>query len=219
MSQVEFINRDEIQNHKSEQALFLTIEMNTVTSSISRTNKSGMPISSLAYDNTYLFLKLWYSNNEPDKIIENKSDRQSIIEYSLFSDYTSVINPLLIFGSDYSLGGHVRNWNVGILKNYLQTIINEMNGVDSKLVKNVNLDELEKLQTQTLYIPDYIFIKFNKWNGNENKYFDESDLMKGYKFPYKIISQDELNDKILDEQNPIYYLIYVKIAPLNTYVL
>src|SRR5690606_28263853 len=70
-------------------------------------------------------------------------------------------------------------------------------------------DKMQKLKTETLYVPDYIFIKRNKFKGTESERFEEKELMEGYKFPYKIVSIEELNSKILNGEE-FLYLSYIR---------
>jgi hypothetical protein len=70
--------------------------------------------------------------------------------------------------------------------------------------------ELKNLKNETLYVPSYTMIKYNKFNGNESKSHDEEDIFEDYKNKYKIVSTEELNNKILSETQPFYYLVYIR---------
>ncbi|UPT70283.1 MAG: hypothetical protein M0D53_14445 [Flavobacterium sp. JAD_PAG50586_2] len=204
-SEVQFINYDDIEKHTAEHALFLWIDITTSTSSTNPTAGAGQS-KGLTWSNTYYFLTLW----QPVTGKKGKFEVDPITRISIFTDYASIQNPSLTFNSDYSKEGHIRNWSVGILKNYIQTILMIMDGKAFKLKDYRDKPELDKLKTETLYIPDYTFINFDKWTGDETKRFEVTDLMKDYEFQYKVVTSEELSQKILNEQNPIYYFLYVK---------
>lgn len=204
-SEVEFISYGEIEKHFSEQALFLWIDFFSNSTSSNPTANAGFG-KGLSWSNTYCYLTLWQS--KVDK--KGKTEIDPITRISLFTDYPSYQDPNLITNSDYGKDGHIRNWNVGILKNYLQLILMIMDGKAVKLADYRDKAELDNLKAQTLYIPDYTFINFDKWTGDESKRFEVSDIMKDYDLTYKVVTSEELSQKILNVENPIYYLIYVK---------
>jgi hypothetical protein len=74
----------------------------------------------------------------------------------------------------------------------------------------LNETELKNLKDEVLYVPDYVLINFNKFTGDETKKHDEKDIFKNYKFEYKLMSTDELNEKIMNDTTSFYYLIYIK---------
>lgn len=73
------------------------------------------------------------------------------------------------------------------------------------------LPDLKKLATHKLYIPSYMNIKFNGWTGQDSEADDNNidDIFKKYEYQYEIISDDDLNNRILDNQE-LYYLRYVR---------
>lgn len=84
-------------------------------------------------------------------------------------------------------------------------------GQEKSLYSSLGNDsELKKLQNQTLFIPDYVFTKFNAFTGDESKKFDEKELLEDYKLKYEVISSKTLNEKILKNDQPFFYLQYIK---------
>src|SRR5690606_40828795 len=129
----------------------------------------------------------------------------------IFLDDYTLRNPYTIYGTSYSDENHLRNWGPGIFKNQIQELQKllakgENDGLFSKIFDK---DKMQKLKTETLYVPDYIFIKRNKFKGTESERFEEKELMEGYKFPYKIVSIEELNSKILNGEE-FLYLSYIR---------
>jgi hypothetical protein len=76
--------------------------------------------------------------------------------------------------------------------------------------KIYNEQELNKLKTSTLYVPDYVLVKFNMFTGDESKQHKEEDLFEDYKLKYQVLSTKKLNDNILSDPAGFYYLLYVK---------
>jgi hypothetical protein len=102
------------------------------------------------------------------------------------------------------------NWTPGTLKNYLLQL-------KTALVINKDVDcrnsfaqdaSLAQLKTERLYIPKNDFRETGSFVG-DGKYNDSTKIMKGYKFDYKVISNDELDQKILTDPNPFFYLLFM----------
>jgi hypothetical protein len=116
-----------------------------------------------------------------------------------------------IFNALYT-GDVFFNYKLGFLKNYFQKI--------NDLIKNEEvywmyeddyLPELKKLSNHKLYIPSYMTIKYNGWKRQDSEKNDKNveDIFKKYDYQYEIISDEDLNNKILNNQE-LYYLRYVR---------
>jgi hypothetical protein len=97
---------------------------------------------------------------------------------------------------------YVGNWFNAYIVNSLafmqdNLLKKERVGQDYRLAKK---DQLSKLKKETLYIPNYVL-------ETRRGYTKERDLLKSYKFPVQVISKEELNKKIMNSSEPIYYLI------------
>ena len=105
----------------------------------------------------------------------------------------------------------LHNWNLGFLKNSLQMVQSQLLKTETVWIfGDAHSPNLKEVPKDTLYIPDYTLIKFNKWNMDESKRHKIEDLMKKYPFPYKLVSVQELNSLILDPEREIHYLSYIK---------
>ena len=106
------------------------------------------------------------------------------------------------------------NFKPGFLKNYFQSV---QKGISDKAASSVydvfKTPELKKLQTATLYVPNYIGIKFNpnlyKLEDKERSEEDKADLFSKYEFKYEYIDDNALSEKILNNED-IYYFRYVR---------
>lgn len=103
------------------------------------------------------------------------------------------------------------NFNLGYIKNYFQI-------VNDKLEKNINFKiedgfvdkiKIKSLKNQTLYAPDWFLRKYNPLNGDLKKIIEPDEIFNTYQSEYKIISNKELNDKIL-AGDEFYYLNYTQ---------
>lgn len=103
------------------------------------------------------------------------------------------------------------NTNLGMLKNYFQqinTIISK--GEHCGLYDDFATPEVKNLKENTLYVPEAYMMEYNAWKGTE-KLRDEKDLKKlveDYKYKYQFIRDEDLEKKILNNED-IYYLRYV----------
>ncbi|HTN38846.1 MAG TPA: hypothetical protein VL053_17325 [Arachidicoccus sp.] len=106
------------------------------------------------------------------------------------------------------------NWGAGFLKGYLKTVNDRLltGNVRGPFSEETDNKALSALKRDTLYVPDYVYIHFNALTGAEIKKEEEvdEDLRKAYSFPVKIVPATTLNEMILNENNTIKYLLYVK---------
>lgn len=131
--------------------------------------------------------------------------KDDFIHTSLSVDMNHIVNSL--FTDDVFF-----NYKLGLLKNYFQKT--------DDLLKNNEIywmyeddykPELKKLASQKLYIPSYMSIKYNGWKGVDSEEDDENieDVFKKYNFEYQIISDDDLSNRILKNEE-FYYIRYVR---------
>lgn len=214
IGKLEFIKYSDKNKYTSSENYFISIGGITYTTTWS---KSGAP-SNMDYSNTHVYLEYYKAGKSTEKV--DKKGRKSIVEgehkqiarIELYTDFQTLMEPSNIFNSDIDGAGHIRNWGPGILKNYVQCIMSFINNnVERKLYDNIDKSkELKNLRNATLFVPDNVLIKFGKFSGDESKRFDESDVFKKYTYKYQLLSIEELNEKILTEKNPFYYLVYIK---------
>ncbi len=104
------------------------------------------------------------------------------------------------------------NLTAGYFKAYL-TIVNNVLLKSGKSffgqIENADLKKLIPLAKKTLYIPDYILIKYSKFKKKLDDKINPVELMEDYPFKWEIISADIISDKILNEKESSYFLVYV----------
>jgi hypothetical protein len=202
LSKIEFIKYNEVSSHMSEESTFLTF------GGFVRTSNNGTSV--------HLYLELWkfsekYLNGAKRKK-PTGADQIQIARIEFFPDFATIVDPNEIFKFDYDGDGHFRNWSPGLLKNYIQqlTILLEANKKRSLFAAAFDNVQLSELKKQTLYVPDYVQIKFGAFTGSESKKIEEKELFEDYKYEYKLLPMSELSNLILTNPDPIYYAVYVK---------
>lgn len=216
-SKVEFIKYTDMGKYLNTNSSFLNIggyETNVQSFKLYSNGGSGYGIN---WKNTHIYLELWtcsekFLNKKKESKEFKEKDKNQIARLELYTDFETLMSPENLFQSNYSCGNHIKNWGDGLLKNHLQNILmNLEKGQEKSLYSSLGNDsELKKLQNQTLFIPDYVFTKFNAFTGDESKKFDEKELLEDYKLKYEVISSKTLNEKILKNDQPFFYLQYIK---------
>lgn len=217
-SKIEFINHSERGEYFSETSSFLTFKALQVT----KTTSSGM-----TYSNSNIYLELWTLGDKYftaskrkrnrsvrffGKELKNENGIINVARIELYTDFETLERPSNVFDFDYCGEGHIRNWGPGLVKNYVQALNSLLEkGKPHSLYNYIaNKKKLKKLRKETLYIPDYLLIKFAKFSGDESERHEKNKLLKNYKYKHSFLSIDQLNSKILKDEEPFYYLVYVK---------
>jgi hypothetical protein len=217
LSKIEFIKYSDIYKYLNTNSSFLTIGGYVTEVNSHMIYSDGSRSSGVDYAHTHIYLELWkcsdkfLSKNKDPKDFKEK-DKKQISRLELFTDFTTLMMPSYLYKSEYDTEGHVRNWGLGMLKNHLQNMIFYLKkGTEKKLYSEIiNSSEIKKLSNETLYIPDYVFSKFNMFTGDESKKHDVKEILNDYKFKYEVISSQDLNKKIIDDNSVFYYLQYIK---------
>lgn len=104
--------------------------------------------------------------------------------------------------------GPIGSWSPGILKNYMQQVTAALEASKKIRITDdiTDKEQIKLLQTQTLYCTPDLFYQY-KDDEDKTKYIKET--FEDYKYDYRILSPDELSDKILANKEPFYYVIYL----------
>jgi hypothetical protein len=164
-----------------------------------------------------IYFNLWMYGNE--KNIKKTNTTFGRIGLSQTEENLKICKEL--FKSDNLTNTYKTLYNKANFSNltlgYFKTYISIMNKVLSKnkLTKygnegNAKEDEkqLIPLSKETLYIPDYIILKYTKSKKIKEEKLNANDLMEDYPFNWKISTNEEISDKIINNEKPIYYLVY-----------
>jgi hypothetical protein len=131
-------------------------------------------------------------NNGKDKVlasIDYSSDPEKAHEYAV----TESIKPVYL------------KVYLAIINSYLtnETTISSDNS-------NNDMSEMKNLTTETLYLPDNVLtsVKHSQFATKTSVIPEKEEVvMKNYPYPYKIISEDELYEKLLKSDKPFYFVI------------
>nr|WP_294776062.1 hypothetical protein [uncultured Flavobacterium sp.] len=206
LSKVECIKYTDVEKNIAPNNSFVTIGANMTTSN-----------STLASTETRIYLELWTTNGkytyDPKKRRHfNQADKISIATIELFADFYAQNNPSALYKIDYDAAGHFKNWGTGVLSNYVQNLCSLLNSGKEWTAKTeiANPEELTKMSTSTLFIPDYVMVKFSKNADDESKKYTDKEIFEGVSLSYKLLPIAELNDKITNSTTPFYYLLFIK---------
>ncbi|MFN3967269.1 hypothetical protein [Flavobacterium sp.] len=213
LTKVECIKYTDVEKNIAPNNSFVTIGANMTTSN-----------STLASTETRIYLELWTTNGkytyDPKKRRHfNQADKISIATIELFADFFAQNNPSALYKMDYDAVGHFKNWGTGIITNYLQQLTSLLNKGTETLAKTeiANKEALQKMASSTLFIPDYVLTKFAKNSDDESKKYTDKEIFDGFTQTYKVLPTAELNDKILTNATPFYYLLFIK-TPTEKFV-
>lgn len=178
---------------------------------------------------TYVDFKIYDSVKIKEKLKKLSSKKREKRKADIIDDYSSDIARFYIFPKDDFIHTSISeglgdtfnsmykdevffNYKPGFLKNYFQKI----NGlIQDEVVywmyEDDYLPELKELSTNILYVPSYMTIKYNGWTAQDSEADDENidEIFKNYNHKYVIIDDQELNDKIMNNEK-VFYLRYVR---------
>jgi hypothetical protein len=115
--------------------------------------------------------------------------------------------------------GVFRDWGPGYLLGRLKLI-------SQKLSEGKTLDKygdlsdksaLTAMRRDTLFIPDYVKTKPDWGDKEKIVEVDQEDLKEAYPYKVAFISSEELNDRIVNSEKPVYYLLST-LAPPDKYI-
>jgi len=109
---------------------------------------------------------------------------------------------------DFDGNGFFANWYPGTLKNYLLELSIELQkGVKTDLIEDkADKDELKMLRKDVLYCTEDDLMS-PEYTKDKDSYV--AKLFTDYKYRYKILKNIELDEKIIADYEPIYYLLFI----------
>ena len=107
-----------------------------------------------------------------------------------------------------------KNLSNGFLKNYLKNV-NELLKRDATLspfIKIKENPEITNLKKKPVYIPEYALKMYSHITATYKNQSDEDvqKLFDDYEFPYEIVNNDTLNQKILNVSEDFYYMVFIQ---------
>lgn len=105
------------------------------------------------------------------------------------------------------------NYSLGYLKNYIQMVNNLLINGETYWLYGDDFDpNINVLKDKKLYLPSYMSVKYRglAWKDGDPDEENVEEIFNEYEFDYEIIENEELNRKILNQED-IYYLRYVRV--------
>lgn len=213
-NEVKFIKNDEVEKYLAPDNSFFSIGNSHTEKKVTHMNE-GISSTTSVYAKNHVYFELWTCDEKYFGKESNKFDTSYTIQIARLELYTildAAMSPILLTMSEYDGGGFIHNWSPGILKNDIQTLMTLLDRATVRSLdeKVLNLPQLKKLNTSTLYVPDYVLIKYNNLTGSESELLKEKVIFKNYELNYEIVSMDVLSKKIIEATGDFYYLILVK---------
>jgi len=191
-----------LENYKTVKYAVFTVEgfVRTVTSS-----KTGASTD-------YAYVYYHYFHHRAKRKDGSKLKRRTIAGVFLTADGETV-GETIRSGTFSNVNEDYHNYGIGYLKNYLQLVNRELEdgGYYWAYDKGQNKKELKKLVNKTLYVPDYLKSKLNAWVGTDSEKEDPDKLFKKYDYSYEWITKNDLNEKILNAREDLFYLSWVRV--------
>lgn len=174
---------------------------------LTSTSKSGSTTEYL-----YVSYKYFYYTNIKEKKEKLKFDTVEVASIFFGGDAESMWN-IIRHKSFLDIQNQMYNYKLGFMKNYLQYIQEKLSTDGYSWAAAVDYDkkEIKKLSKQTLYIPSYIKTSYNGWTGQDTERENPDELLKNYEFKYEWISDEDLDEKILEAKEDFFYLMYTKV--------
>jgi hypothetical protein len=204
-SKVECIKYTDVEKNIAPNNSFVTIGANMTNSNSGAATETNFQLEFWTTNGRYVY--------DPKKRKHfNQDDKILVASIALFPDFATQNNPSSLYKIDYDASGHLKNWSAAILGNYIRQIVALLNKAEAREAKTefLNREELNKMNSQTLFIPEYALTKFPKNSDDESKKYDAKEITEGSGLSCEFIPIEELNDKILTSATPVYYLLLIK---------
>lgn len=166
-------------------------------------------IKSDVSESTYLYWELWtwYAPNGD----WNQKKKVLFARLEFYPDPETTFQPSNIYDYRFDTEGHIMNWTPGMFKNYVQELQSLISKREERSITKfyTQPNNLAKIKDKVLYIPDYALDQYNANLAPQGKIRAE-ELMADYPYKYKVVTNDELSQLILDAKEPLYYLLFVR---------
>jgi len=157
-------------------------------------------------DKFYIDLKLWMPEGKGEETLSEIALHPSNeVFHVLRENRTEPMEGLIYLYTDAELG----NWQPGFLQGYLGLLNDQLKEEEerAKYEGIMEMDQLATLAKKPLYVPEYCLRSPYDDSVREAKeVFDE------YLYKYEILSDEDLSNKILNDEEPFYYLLFAHIG-------
>ncbi len=216
-SKIEIISPKEIGDYLKEGNFFLSLTVSYT---------EGFDFDKPAAFNSFYY-SLWTPNADYLKKIKKKNDPDMEIDFGLLSfnlesiglcfDRSDNFTIEQVMTGEYFGNGYPVYKGLGIFKNELQQLQSRLKTKRKEYYKSVQFADKEqilKMSKGVLYVPTAVFIDnsgftLNNYKKNKKQSVKPATVFAPYSYKYKVVSMDELNNLILNSEEPIYYMVKV----------
>ncbi|MGZ3751989.1 MAG: hypothetical protein ACXVIY_09020 [Mucilaginibacter sp.] len=161
----------------------------------------------------FMYLNLWQPTKKMLRDKKFKINHEEALAHIQLSVDIDAVKDIYFNSVNFNLDGdnHFYHWNPGLVKNYLQLLCSELQ-LGKKTDYHDDMTDksrIKDLSTKTLYYPEDNLYKMGMFV-KAGKTVDTKDLFDGYKFNYKVISDKELGEKILKDDEHFYYFLFIR---------
>ncbi|WP_114903963.1 hypothetical protein [Kordia sp. SMS9] len=186
-----------------------------ISFSITRFGKYGASTSSYHVIDFSVIKKITKDKVKKGKrIFQWKDDRVAAIYFT--PDISS--RQQIVSGKD-SISGNLMNYKLGYIKNYFQFINSSLEKKESfnMFDDSIDKEKIGELKNKTLYISENFIYSYSPHKIDEkDEQMTPEKLFEDYQYSYKVISDEELNNKILNNED-FYYLMYNQNVSVKVY--
>lgn len=209
-TELEFISFEEFtSNTYNEDYSFFTIEATHHIKTSRTATASGTSTRDMVTENSYIHITLWMKKNDKKLTFCRIDLYPTFPTYEIFSNHIRSDKQLVL--EHLYKEAVLHNWNLVYLKNALQFVNKKLaNSEEHWLFHRETHSTLSHLKNDTLYIPEYVLIKFAPFGGDESKRHQVKKMFKRYQYPFKVLSIAEISEKIKNSNQNTYYLSFVK---------
>jgi len=206
-SKIEFITYKELGNYTQQGNYFLSFWAGETNYNMpgggGTTSVTGVKhgLSIWTFRDSYLKSNKFKSFTEKDYIFWLDRYSEVLANIPLCVSKKLFSSQLETYKMDFSGNGLIYNWGEGIFLNYIKYLQNSFNTTVPALPSP------QKLKKDTLYIPAIATVDYGIGMKPKQEPVT-AEMLKEYRFPYKIISLDELNAKLLKEGRDFNYLAF-----------
>lgn len=161
----------------------------------------------------FMYLNLWQPSKKMLRDKKFKINHEDALAHIQLSVDIDAVKDVYFNSVDFNLDGdnHFYHWNPGLLKNYLQLLCTELKTGKKTDYHDDMTDKskIKDLSAKTLYYPEDNLYKMGVFV-KAGKTVDTKDLFDSYKFNYKVISDKDLGEKILKDDEEFYYFLFIR---------
>lgn len=142
-------------------------------------------------------------NIKKREIITNSSNRKSALEKIIIKKKQKKNKEIAGF----------YNFDLGYIKNYFQFLNNRLeNNLNVKLRDYyVDKHEVKNLKKSILFAPEWMMKRYDPFSSSIKRIEKPEKYFSKYKYNYEVISNEELNNKILNSKEDFYYLMHTQV--------